>query len=43
MFEVDTGGIAVPGELYRLAEGVDQDISAYGGWRAYIAADTMLT
>jgi len=75
MFEVQAGGIAVPGELYRvpeqilmrveageppglyrgpvhlsdgrvvqgilypraLAEGVHQDISAYGGWRAYIA------
>jgi gamma-glutamylcyclotransferase (GGCT)/AIG2-like uncharacterized protein YtfP len=81
MFEVDSGGIAVPGELYRvpdqvlerveaseppglyrgpihlgdgrvvqgilypraLAEGVHLDISTYGGWRAYIDADTMLT
>jgi gamma-glutamylcyclotransferase (GGCT)/AIG2-like uncharacterized protein YtfP len=81
MFEVDAGGIAVAGELYRvpdeilerveageppdlyrgpvhlsdgrvvqgilyprtLAEGVHTDISAYGGWRAYIAADTTLT
>jgi gamma-glutamylcyclotransferase (GGCT)/AIG2-like uncharacterized protein YtfP len=76
MFEVATGGVAVPGELYRvpddvlqrveageppglyrgpvylsdgrvvdgilypraLAEGVHQDISAYGGWRAYTAS-----
>src|ERR1700694_2230467 len=75
MFEVAAGGIAVPGELYRvpdqvlerveageppglyrgpvhlsdgrivqgilyprvLAEGLHQDISAYGGWRAYTA------
>jgi gamma-glutamylcyclotransferase (GGCT)/AIG2-like uncharacterized protein YtfP len=74
MFEVDAGGISVPGELYRvslqvlerveaaeprglyrgpvhlsdgrvvqgilypriLAEGIHKDISAYGGWRAYI-------
>jgi gamma-glutamylcyclotransferase (GGCT)/AIG2-like uncharacterized protein YtfP len=76
MFEVDTGGVAAAGELYRvpeavvqrveageppglyrgpvhlsdgrivdgilypreLAEGVHQDVSAYGGWRAYIDA-----
>jgi len=76
MFEVATGGVAVPGELYRvpddvlqrveageppglyrgpvylsdgrvvdgilypraLAEGVHQDISAYGGWREYTAS-----
>ncbi len=75
MFEVETGGVSVPGELYgipeavlerveageppglyrgpvhlsdgrvvdgilfprALAEGVHQDISAYGGWRTYTA------
>jgi gamma-glutamylcyclotransferase (GGCT)/AIG2-like uncharacterized protein YtfP len=75
MFEVDSGGVSVAGELYRvptailerveareppglyrgpvhlsdsrivdgilypraLAEGIHQDISAYGGWRAYTA------
>ena len=76
MFEIDTGGIAVPGELYRvpdeilarvqageppglysgpvrlsdgrvvqgilyprhLAEGLHRNISAFGGWRSYMAA-----
>jgi gamma-glutamylcyclotransferase (GGCT)/AIG2-like uncharacterized protein YtfP len=74
MFEVDVGGVAVAGEMYRvvedilerveageppglyrgpvylsdgrvvqgilfrreLAEGIQRDISAYGGWRAYV-------
>jgi gamma-glutamylcyclotransferase (GGCT)/AIG2-like uncharacterized protein YtfP len=76
MFEVDQGGVGVPGEIYRvpdevlarveageppglyrgpvhlldgrvvqgilfpreLAEGIHPDISAYGGWRAYVAS-----
>lgn len=78
MYEVDEGGVAVEGELYKmsdavwrrveaseppglyrgpvrlsdgrvvdgilypreLAEGKHRDISAHGGWRAYIAAAT---
>lgn len=78
MFEVEQGGVSVPGELYRVpdavlqrvetgeppglyrgpvhlsdgrvvqgilfprerAEGLHLDISAYGGWRAYVSAAT---
>jgi hypothetical protein len=50
MFEVTHGGVSVRGELddgrvvqgilfpRHLAEGIHRDITAYGGWREYIAS-----